>query len=147
MMDFPEEYYREYDALEQLWLPDGSILLRDRLPSYSIKFQRLDYWLLFPNGTPVAYLNCLYFPGEERYKLTLGNIEVRAEYRRSGLARELICAVEALHGETLYSTGGFTQDGFKHLADRTPLVEGAMAEILFNAMTFVADWSLLVSKT
>lgn len=98
-----------------------------------------DLWLSV-EGTTVAYLRYYRNPTNQA-ALVIGDLEVREGYRGRGHAREIIQALRDLYdGETAWTSGSFTEDGYKAFAARLPVYAGAVARVDTPAMTFVRDW-------
>ena len=95
-----------------------------------------DAWWQIPDGPIAGYIKW-WRRGDD---LRLGDVEVRSEWRRRGIARAMIAAVEAREGAVMRSSGSFTPDGLAALAAHLPPLPGTSAQANTAPMSFVADW-------
>lgn len=143
--EYPEDYYREYNGMEQLGLTDSSLILID-LPQRQNETNLIEHWYLFPNGTTVAYLTLVEHLNNADERYVIGSIEVREQYRGMGLVKEFIQALETHYNAPIYSSGLYTPIGLERLAHGARLKQGVTPQLAFKELSFVLDWTLLVSK-
>jgi GNAT superfamily N-acetyltransferase len=123
--------------------PVGTLVLDDERPIAGSR-RSAHWWMLDESGDAVAFMKTQVdanASGEFSVALTVCDIEVRDDVRGRGWARAIIAAVEAHYGQRLHTSGGYTPLGFKALGAHLPVAYGNRAEVRFEDVTFVADWS------
>lgn len=100
------------------------------------------HWWLFDSDDKVtAYCKTIkHQTGVEKFFLS--EIEVRLKNRGQGLTRAITRLVSQIEDATLYSSGGWTEDGAKAL-HFLPIAGGFSGEIVFRKQSFVKDWDSL----
>lgn len=91
------------------------------------------------DGLTVGYIKWWRQPGD----LRLSGIEVREDWRRRGVARAMIGAVEQREALTVHSSGSFTEVGYAALAHHLPPLPGTRARVDTEPMSFVEDWEAM----
>lgn len=103
--------------------------------------QSSEWWLLDDAGAAVAFMKTMREPFVDEGKWLLCDIETRPERRREGFARQLIEEASRVMGETLYTSGNCTPEGFTALPRVDALVlQGEQWYASYRSMNFVSDW-------
>lgn len=98
-----------------------------------------DAWWRIGDGLVVGYIKWWRRDAD----LRLADVEVRPGWRRRGIAREMIAAVETIEAATMRSSGSFTPLGFAAIARHVPPLPGTRAAVNTKPMSFVADWDAM----
>lgn len=99
-------------------------------------------WWRTAEGVVVGHIKWMFTEGV----LFVCDIEVRDGHRRQGIARAMIEAVEALEGQTMFSSGSYTPLGFAALSRLAKIAPGYEASVRHRDMSFVLDWDTMAPK-
>lgn len=103
-------------------------------------------WWLVDGGETVAFIQVLWYPDRPvdshvNPALTVCDIEVREPFRSRGYGRAIIAAVEREFGAVMHTSGNYTPLGFAALGAHLPVENGGDAQVHYEDMPFVADWT------
>lgn len=107
-------------------------------PSYERTGDQGEHWWYCLNGRAVAYAKTT-FVGDEEAPFRLQEVEVHPAFQGQGLLRPFLKRVEACRGETLWSTGNWTELGARSL-HFLPIAPGFTPGVYYRPQTFVVDW-------
>lgn len=103
------------------------------------------HWWLFVDDHAVAYAKTDLWPNEGGESFTLSSVEVRKEYRGSGILRPFFRNIEKVEGHQLFSTGNWTAMGEKALRF-LPVASDSIEGVFYPDQTFVKDWEKCLAK-
>lgn len=131
----PEEFGVVIDA-------ETHIVIEGSFYNYNRARKHFSAWLVI-NGETVGMIRYLVGGTEEA---TLCDIEIRKEHRGKKLSATFIKLLETkVIGEQLFTTGHFTPEGHRSLADVISMPEWAIKqgkepEVAYRSMGFVENW-------
>ena len=130
-----EDFGFAVSATETLVIEDSYYNMNRKRKSYTA-------WLQI-DGKNVGMLR--YLVGGETYDVpAICDIEIREDFRGQKLGLKLIGMVEEfIIGEKLYTSGGFTPEGFRAFAGVVPVYPDLVNEELkvkYGSMSFIHSW-------